>query len=105
MSLLEVTGLNTCAIWSRPAAIWPTPATIVLAEQNLASALTLAQRACIINNGHIAHEGPTSRIKARPQVLERHLGVQGVAPTSRTAECPIALVGWRSFKVGVARVG
>ncbi len=49
--------------------------TIVLVEQNLAAALTLAQRAYIINNGHIAHEGPTSEIKARPKVLERYLGV------------------------------
>ncbi len=45
--------------------------TIVLVEQNLAAALTLAHRAYIINNGHIAHEGPTSEIKARPKVLER----------------------------------
>src|SRR6516164_1527449 len=49
--------------------------TIVLVEQNLAAALTLAQRAYIINNGHIAHEGPTSEIRARPKVLERYLGV------------------------------
>jgi branched-chain amino acid transport system ATP-binding protein len=49
--------------------------TIVLVEQNLAAALTLAHRAYIINNGHIAHEGPTSEIKARPKVLERYLGV------------------------------
>jgi branched-chain amino acid transport system ATP-binding protein len=49
--------------------------TIVLVEQNLAAALTLAHRAYIINNGHIVHEGPTGEIKARPQVLERYLGV------------------------------
>jgi branched-chain amino acid transport system ATP-binding protein len=49
--------------------------TIVLVEQNLGAALTLAHRAYIINNGHIAHEGPTSEIKARPNVLERYLGV------------------------------
>ena len=49
--------------------------TIVLVEQNLAAALTLAHRAYIINNGHIAHEGPTGEIKARPQVLQRYLGV------------------------------
>jgi branched-chain amino acid transport system ATP-binding protein len=49
--------------------------TIVLVEQNLAAALTLAQRAYFINNGHIAHEGPTSEIRARPQVLQRYLGV------------------------------
>jgi branched-chain amino acid transport system ATP-binding protein len=49
--------------------------TIVLVEQNLAAALTLAQRAYIINNGHIAHEGATSEIKAQPTVLQRYLGV------------------------------
>ncbi|HTO61456.1 MAG TPA: ABC transporter ATP-binding protein, partial [Bradyrhizobium sp.] len=48
--------------------------TIVLVEQNLAAALTLARRAYIINNGHIAHEGPASEIKAQPKVLERYLG-------------------------------
>jgi branched-chain amino acid transport system ATP-binding protein len=49
--------------------------TIVLVEQNVAAALALAQRAYIINNGHIAHEGPTSEIRAGPQVLHRYLGV------------------------------
>jgi len=49
--------------------------TIVLVEQNLAAALALANRAYIINNGHIAHEGPVSEIKARPHVLQRYLGV------------------------------
>lgn len=49
--------------------------TIILVEQNLAAALMLAQRAYIINNGHIAHEGTTREIKAHPQVLHRFLGV------------------------------
>jgi branched-chain amino acid transport system ATP-binding protein len=49
--------------------------TIILVEQNLAAALTLAQRAYIINNGHIAHEGPTSEIRVRPRILQRYLGV------------------------------
>ncbi len=49
--------------------------TIVLVEQNLAATLALAQRVYIINNGHIAHEGPAQEIKARPEVLQRHLGV------------------------------
>jgi branched-chain amino acid transport system ATP-binding protein len=49
--------------------------TIVLVEQNLAAALTLAQRAYIINNGHIAHEGPAGEIKARPEILQRYLGL------------------------------
>jgi len=49
--------------------------TIVLVEQNLAAALTLAHRVYIINNGHIAHEGRSGEIKANPQVLHRYLGV------------------------------
>jgi len=49
--------------------------TIVLVEQNLAAALTLAQRAYIINNGHIVHEGPAGVIKENPDVLRRYLGV------------------------------
>jgi branched-chain amino acid transport system ATP-binding protein len=49
--------------------------TIVLVEQNLAATLALAQRVYIINNGHIAHEGPVQEIKAQPEVLQRYLGV------------------------------
>jgi len=32
-------------------------------------------RVYIINNGHIAHEGPADEIKAQPEVLQRYLGV------------------------------
>jgi len=49
--------------------------TIVLVEQNLAATLALANRAYIINNGHIVHEGPAEEIKADPEVLQRYLGV------------------------------
>jgi branched-chain amino acid transport system ATP-binding protein len=49
--------------------------TIVLVEQNLAATLALAQRVYIINNGHVVHEGPAEEIKARPEILHRHLGV------------------------------
>jgi branched-chain amino acid transport system ATP-binding protein len=49
--------------------------TIVLVEQNLAATLSLAQRVYIINNGHIAHEGPAGELKARPELLQRYLGV------------------------------
>ena len=49
--------------------------TIVLVEQNLAASLSLASRVYIINNGHIAHEGSAREIKARPEILHRHLGV------------------------------
>ena len=49
--------------------------TIVLVEQNLAATLALAQRVYIINNGHIVYEGPAQEIRARPEILQRHLGV------------------------------
>jgi ABC-type branched-subunit amino acid transport system ATPase component len=49
--------------------------TVILVEQNLAATLTLASRVYIINNGHIAHEGSAQEIKARPEILHRHLGV------------------------------
>ena len=49
--------------------------TIMLVEQNLAATLALADHAYIINNGHIVHEGPAKEIKARPEILHRHLGV------------------------------
>jgi branched-chain amino acid transport system ATP-binding protein len=49
--------------------------TIVLVEQNLAATLALAQRVYIVNNGHVVHEGPSSELKGRPEVLERYLGV------------------------------
>ena len=49
--------------------------TIVLVEQNLAATLALAHRVYIINNGHIAHEGPASELRAQPELLQRYLGV------------------------------
>ena len=49
--------------------------TIVLVEQNLAATLALAKRVYIINNGHIAHEGPAAEIKAQPDLLQRYPGV------------------------------
>jgi branched-chain amino acid transport system ATP-binding protein len=49
--------------------------TILMVEQNLAATLALARRVYIINNGHIAHEGHAQEIKARPEILQRHLGV------------------------------
>ncbi|MBE7942657.1 MULTISPECIES: ABC transporter ATP-binding protein [Ramlibacter] len=49
--------------------------TIVIVEQNIAATLALAQRVYILNNGHIAHEGPASELKAKPELLQRYLGV------------------------------
>jgi branched-chain amino acid transport system ATP-binding protein len=49
--------------------------TIVLVEQNIAATLALAQRVYVINNGHVVHEGPAAELKARPDTLQRWLGV------------------------------
>ena len=49
--------------------------TIVLVEQNLAATLALASRVYIVNNGHIAHEGPAAELKNQPELLQRYLGV------------------------------
>ena len=49
--------------------------TIVLVEQTLAATLALAHRVYIINNGHLAHEGPAAEIRGKPELLQRYLGV------------------------------
>jgi branched-chain amino acid transport system ATP-binding protein len=49
--------------------------TIFLIEQNLAATLALADRAYILNNGHIAHEASTAELKAQPEIVQRYLGV------------------------------
>ncbi|MGN6550445.1 MAG: ABC transporter ATP-binding protein [Pararhizobium sp.] len=49
--------------------------TIVLVEQNLQATLALADRAYIINNGHVVHEGPADEIRTQRDVLQRYLGV------------------------------
>jgi branched-chain amino acid transport system ATP-binding protein len=49
--------------------------TLIVVEQNLAATFALAQRAYILNNGHIVHEAPVAELKAQPEVLHRYLGV------------------------------
>lgn len=41
--------------------------TMVLVEQNMPAALALAERAYIINNGHIVHEAPAREISSNPR--------------------------------------
>jgi branched-chain amino acid transport system ATP-binding protein len=49
--------------------------TIVLVEQNISAAMSLADRLYIINNGHIVETMETRQIRDRPDVLHRYLGV------------------------------
>ena len=49
--------------------------TIVIVEQNVSAALSLANRVYILNNGHMVEELPAQTARARPELLHRHLGV------------------------------
>jgi branched-chain amino acid transport system ATP-binding protein len=49
--------------------------TIVVVEQNISAAMALADRAYIINNGHIVESLDAEQMRAQPDLLHRHLGV------------------------------
>ena len=49
--------------------------TIVVVEQNISAALTLADRVYLINNGHIVESLEKAALRAQPEILHRHLGV------------------------------
>jgi branched-chain amino acid transport system ATP-binding protein len=49
--------------------------TIVVVEQNISAALTLADRVYIINNGHIVENLKTDEVRAHPEIMHRYLGV------------------------------
>jgi branched-chain amino acid transport system ATP-binding protein len=49
--------------------------TIVVVEQNISAALTLADRVYILNNGHIVETLTAESVRGQPEILHRHLGV------------------------------
>jgi branched-chain amino acid transport system ATP-binding protein len=49
--------------------------TIIIVEQNVAAALSIAHRAYILNNGHMVFDGTTADLKASPEILARYVGV------------------------------
>jgi branched-chain amino acid transport system ATP-binding protein len=49
--------------------------TIVIVEQNLAAALSIAQRVYILNNGHVVYDGTATALKGERDILSRYLGV------------------------------
>jgi branched-chain amino acid transport system ATP-binding protein len=49
--------------------------TIVIVEQNVVAAMAIAQRAYIINNGHIVYDGTVVDLKSAHEVMTRYLGV------------------------------
>ena len=49
--------------------------TILLVEQNITAAMTLADRVYILNNGHIVDSMTAEAVRHQPDMLHRHLGV------------------------------
>jgi branched-chain amino acid transport system ATP-binding protein len=49
--------------------------TIIIVEQNIAAALSIASRAYILNNGHVVFDGTSTDLKASPESLARYVGV------------------------------
>ncbi len=49
--------------------------TIVIVEQNVRAALSLAHRVYVLNNGHIVFEGTPAALQDAPEVMNRYLGV------------------------------
>ncbi|HYL32006.1 MAG TPA: ABC transporter ATP-binding protein [Stellaceae bacterium] len=49
--------------------------TLVIVEQNVTAAMTLAHRVYIINNGHMVEALSAQAVRDHPEVLHRHLGV------------------------------
>jgi len=49
--------------------------TIVIVEQNVRAALSLAGRTYVLNNGHVVFEGTSEQLRAAPDVMNRYLGV------------------------------
>jgi len=49
--------------------------TIVIVEQNVRAALSLASRAYVLNNGQVVFEGTSEGLQASPDVMNRYLGV------------------------------
>ncbi|HZL59413.1 MAG TPA: ABC transporter ATP-binding protein [Stellaceae bacterium] len=49
--------------------------TLVIVEQNVTAAMTLADRVYIIGNGHMIEAMSAQAVRDQPEVLHRHLGV------------------------------
>jgi branched-chain amino acid transport system ATP-binding protein len=49
--------------------------TILIVEQNISAAMTLADRIYVLNNGHIIDSMTAEAVRGQPDILHRHLGV------------------------------
>lgn len=50
---------------------------MIVVEQNVAAALSFANRVYGINNGHVVFEGTPADITANPRLMSDFLGVAG----------------------------
>ncbi len=50
--------------------------TIVIVEQNVLAALSLAHRCYILNNGHVVYDGTPDGLRKERDVVEKYLGVK-----------------------------
>jgi branched-chain amino acid transport system ATP-binding protein len=48
--------------------------TVIVVEQNVSAALSMASRAYMLNTGHIVFEGTSQELLARPDIMSRYLG-------------------------------
>ena len=49
--------------------------TILVVEQNISAAMSLADRIYVLNNGHMVEELTAETVRGQPELLHRHLGV------------------------------
>ncbi|MGH7125052.1 MAG: ABC transporter ATP-binding protein [Stellaceae bacterium] len=49
--------------------------TILVVEQNISAAMSLADRVYILNNGHLVEALTAEAVRSQPEVLHRHLGL------------------------------
>ena len=47
--------------------------TIVMVEQNVHAALSLADRCYILNNGHVVHDGTPDALREERDIVEKYL--------------------------------
>jgi branched-chain amino acid transport system ATP-binding protein len=69
-------------VFAKLKAINATGVTIILVEQNVKAALAIADRAVILVEGVVRHEGPAATLADDPVVAELYLGVRQKAPAA-----------------------
>ncbi|HLT98844.1 MAG TPA: ABC transporter ATP-binding protein [Burkholderiaceae bacterium] len=48
--------------------------TVIVVEQNVSAALSMASRVYMLNTGHIVFDGSSDELRARPDIMSRYLG-------------------------------